>query len=406
MTITSSDIASDVVFDLYDRGTYEAPYDLLRRLRDEAPLYRNDASDFYAVSRYADVSRVLSERDTFISGKGMVFEILKACTDLGMEMPEGLFICEDPPQHTMHRALVSRLFTPKAVNGLEPQIRTLCHEVVDAVRDRPRFDVMAEVAHKIPIRVIAMLLGLPKEDQEELHATFHRTMHVDSDDPDKEALAGIAEAAVWFDRYLDERAANPTDDLMTQLLHMELTDETGETRLLRRDEILTYLTLIASAGSDTTALALGWAMKALGEHPDQREVLAADRGLMPTAVEEVIRYEAVSYHAARFVARDVELYGETVPAGSTMLVLPPAANRDERHFPDPDTFDVTRPAGQHFSFGFGPHFCLGASLARLELRVALDVILDAIPAWSVDADDSAMVVGINTRGWERLTVEV
>jgi cytochrome P450 len=393
-------------FDLFDRATFAEPYEVLRRLRDEAPLYRNDEHDYFAVSRYADVARVLSDRDTFISGNGMTYEVLKACVDMGLEMPDGLFICEDPPHHTMHRALVSRLFTPRAVNDLEPQIRELCLEVVAPLRDQERFDAMGELATRIPIRVIGMLLGLPKADQAELHAVFHRTMHVDSEGADHDALAGIAEAAVWFDRYLEERVENPTDDVMTQLLHMELTDETGQTRTLRRDEILTYLTLIASAGSDTTAMALGWAMKALGEHPEQREALAEDRALMAAAVEETIRYESVSYQAARFVAEDVELHGQTVPAGSTMLVLPPAANRDERQFPDPDRFDIARPPGQNLSFGFGPHFCLGASLARLELRIAVDVVLDAFPAWTVDTESSSLVDGINTRGWERLMVEV
>jgi cytochrome P450 len=402
MAITTS----DVEFDLYDRGTFAAPYDVLRRLRDEAPLYRNEQYDFFAVSRYADVGQVLGDRDTFISGRGMTYEVLKACVDTGLEMPEGLFICEDPPQHTMHRALVSRLFTPRAVNSLEPQIRELCREVVGAVREHSRFDFMTEVANRIPVQVIGMLLGLPKADQAELHAVFHRTMHTDADSPDNDALAGIAESAVWFDRYLEERVENPADDVMTQLLHMELTDEHGETRALRRDEILTYLTLIASAGADTTAMALGWAMNALGDHPDQRAALAADRSLMANAVEEIIRFDAVSYHASRWVAQDVELHGHPVPAGSTMVVLPPAANRDERQFPNPDVFDVQRPVRQNFSFGFGPHFCLGASLARLEMRVALDVVLDTLPAWTVDPEGSSMVSGINTRGWEHLAIEL
>lgn len=396
---------STVEFDLYDRDTFAAPYEVLHRLRDEAPLYRNEQYDFFAVSRYADVAQVLSDRDTFISGNGMTYEVLKACVDMGLEMPDGLFICEDAPQHTMHRALVSRLFTPRAITNLEPQIRALCQEVVAPIRDLSSFDFMTEVANRIPVQVIGMLLGLPKADQAELHAVFHRTMHTDSDGSDDDALAGIAESAVWFDRYLDERVDNPTDDVMTQLLHMELTDETGVTRPLRRDEILTYLTLIASAGADTTAMALGWAMKALGDHPDQREALLADRGLMATAVEEIIRYEAVSYHAARWVARDVELHGQVVPAGSAMVVLPPAANRDDRQFSDPDVFDVQRSGGQNFSFGFGPHFCLGASLARLEMRIALDVILDVVPTWTIDTERSSMVSGINTRGWEHLEVQ-
>jgi cytochrome P450 len=187
---------------------------------------------------------------------------------------------------------------------------------------------------------------------------------------------------------------------------MELTDETGETRPLRRDEILTYLTLIASAGADTTAMALGWAIKALGDNPDERQKLAEDRTLMANAVEEIIRYEAVSYHTTRWVTQDVEFHGHTIPADSTIVVLPPAANRDERQFPKPDTFDIERPSTQNFSFGFGPHFCLGASLARLELRVAVDIILDALPHWAINLDGSSMVSGINTRGWEHLIVEV
>jgi cytochrome P450 len=397
---------SDVQFDMYDREVFASPYEVMRRVRDEAPLYYNEQYDFFAVSRYADVARVLSERETFISGKGMTYDVLKACVEHGLEMPEGLFICEDAPLHGIHRGLVSRLFTPKAVNSLEPQIRELCHEILEPAIGLSSFDFMGEVANRIPIRVIGMLLGLPKADQADLHAVFHQNLHIDAASPHKDALAGIVECAAWFDRYLDERAQNPADDVMTRLLHMELTDETGETRLLRRDEILTYLTLIASAGSDTTALALGWAVQAFGEHPEQLELLARDRALMPNAVEELIRYEAVSYHSCRWVARDVEIHGRTVPAGSAMVVLPPAANRDERQFPNPDDFDIRRSGGQNFSFGFGPHFCLGASLARLELRVALDVMLDLMPHWTVDLDRSSLVPGINTRGWERLAVHV
>jgi cytochrome P450 len=306
----------------------------------------------------------------------------------------------------MHRSLVSRLFTPRAVNALEPQIRDLCVSVTDPLGSLSTFDFMSEVANEIPIKVIGMLLGLPPEDQAELHSLFHQNLHADSSQPDADALAGIAACAEWFDGYLDAREVQPTDDVMTQLLHMELTDEAGESRRLRREEILTYLTLIASAGSDTTAMALGWAIKVLADNPDQRKALIADRGLMPNAVEEIIRYEAVSYHSARLVASDVELHGQVVPAGSAMVVLPPAANRDERKFADPDVFNIGRPPGQNFSFGFGPHFCLGASLARLEMRVALDVFIDSFEEWTVDADAASMVTGINTRGWERLPIEV
>jgi len=191
---------------------------------------------------------------------------------------------------------------------------------------------------------------------------------------------------------------------MTQLLQMELTDQSGVTRKLRRDEILTFLTLVASAGSDTTAMAMGWAIKVLADHPDQRQAVVNDRALVPNAVEEVLRYEPVAYHATRWVAADVAMHGSTVPTGSVVVVLPGAANRDDRHVADAESFDIRRAPGQILSFGFGPHFCLGASLARLELRIALEAILEQFSSWDVDEASAALVPGINTRGWERLPV--
>ena len=396
MTMTPTTIN----YDMFDRDIYASPYPVYRRLRDEAPLYYNEKYDFYAVSRYDDVARVLTDRETFISGKGGVYNIITA----GVEMPEGLFIFEDPPRHTVHRNLVSRLFTPRAVNGLEPQIRDLCAEVLDTLVGAERFDFMSDLALQIPIKVIGMLLGLPRGDQAELHAIFHQTMHADTADPSKPAFEGIVKSAEWFNQYLDARAQSPTDDLMTELLHMELEDETGTRRQLRREELITYLTLITSGGSDTTAQAVGWTAKLLSDHPEQRRELVQDRSLVRNAVEEILRYESVSYHFCRVLADDAEFHGETVPAGSVMVMLPGSANRDERHVADPDRFDIHRDPSQIFTFSFGPHFCLGASLARLELRLVLEAVLDHFPEWTVDEDNARLTEGIDTRGWDTLPV--
>jgi cytochrome P450 len=398
MTVTPTTVS----YDMFDRDIYASPYPVYRRLRDEAPLYYNEQYDFYAVSRFEDVSRVLSDRDSFISGKGGVYNVIRA----GIEMPEGLFIFEDPPQHTMHRALVSRLFTPRAINGLEPQIRELCAEVLDSLAGAERFDFMHGLAMQIPIKVIGMLVGLPRSDQASLHAIFHKNMHVDTDGPSDSALDGIVESAEWFNQYLDWRAEHPADDVMTQLLNMELEDETGERRRLRREEIVTYLTLITSAGSDTTALAIGWAAKLLAEHPEQRRELARDPLLLPGAVEEVLRYESVSYSFCRSVAADAEFHGQTVPTDAVLVVLPGAANRDERHFADPETFDIHREPSQHLTFSFGPHFCIGAALARLEMRLVLKAVLERFPEWTVDHDNVELTKGSDTRGLERLPVSV
>jgi cytochrome P450 len=394
--------ATDIRFDMFDRELYASPYAMYRRLRDEAPLYRNEEYDFWAVSRHEDVGWVLGDRDAFWSRNGSVYQV----ASLRMEMPPGLFIFEDPPLHPIHRSLVSRLFTPRAVSRIEPQINDLFHAAAEALVGRSEFDFVKDFATMLPIAVIGMLLGLPEEDHAELRARFHASQNDDTADPDKEALSGIAEAGRFFMEYLDHRAEHPQDDLMTELLSLEFEDETGTTRTLERVELCTFLTLITGAGSDTTVNALAWAAMLLGEHPDQRRMLVDDPTLIPNAVEEVLRFEPPSYHIARTVAEDVEIHGETVPAGSVIITLPGAANRDERQVPDGDTFDLTRAPVQSFTFSFGPHFCLGASLARLETKIALEAVLQRIPDWTVDRDSSVMTGGIDTRGWDSVLVQV
>jgi cytochrome P450 len=318
-------IGTDVYYDMYDRDIYASPYETYRRLRNDAPLYYNEKYNFYAVSRFADLSRVLTDRDTFILSKGGVFNILSA----GIDIPPGLFIFEDPPLHTVHRSLVARLFTPKAVAALEPQIRQLCSEITDGLVGRERFDFMRDFALRLPVQVIGMLVGVPKADQMSLLETFQKNVHERSADPEAAQLEGILEAAQWFNEYLDWREKNPANDVMTQLLNLEFEDETGVTRKLRRDETVTYLTLITSAGSDTTATAIGWAGKLLSDHPDQRRELVVTPALIPNAVEEVLRCEPPTYHFCRWVVTDAKFHGGTVPAQSILVVVPPAANRDE-----------------------------------------------------------------------------
>lgn len=394
--------STDVYFDMYDRALYASPYPTFQRLRDEAPLYHNEQYDFYAVSRFDDVARVLSERDTFSSANGGVYQVAAA----DIELPEGLFIFEDPPLHTIHRSLVSRLFTPRAISHIEPQIAALFERAAQDLVGAGGFDFVKDFANMLPIQVIGMLLGLPEADYGSLRDHFHRTQNDGTADPGENTLDGIAEAALWFTEYLDHREANPTDDLMTQLLNTEFEDETGETRRLRRDELLTLLILITGAGSDTTVNAISWAGSLLGDHPEQRRRLVEDPGLIPNAVEEVLRYESVSYHIARTTTTDVEIQGEVVPRGSIIVTLPGSANRDERHVSDGETFDVTRKPGQIFTFSFGPHFCLGAALARLETRLAVQAVLERFPDWTVDHDAARLTGGIDTRGWDHLPVEV
>jgi len=251
------------------------------------------------------------------------------------------------------------------------------------------------------MRVIGMLLGIPEEDQEAIRRQADERIRREPGKPHR-YRANHSTDDEFFGDYIDWRAEHPSDDLMTELLLVEFEDETGTVRRLTRGEILTFVKVLASAGNETTNRLIGWTGKVLGEHPDQRRELAADRSLIPNAIEEILRFEPPSINGARFVARDVELYGETVPAGSAMMLLRGAANRDHRMFPpDGDVFDIHRRIDHHLTFGYGIHFCLGAALARLEGRVALDEVLSRFPDWEVDTDhaelDSSLV-----RGWRSL----
>jgi cytochrome P450 len=397
MTATAE--TSDLSYDPYSVDIDADPYPTFARLRDEAPLYRNEQYDFFALSRYEDVERALVDRDTYISGRGGILEIIKA----GIQMPPGILIFEDPPTHTIHRGLLSRVFTPRQVNGLEPKIREFCALSLDPLVGSRGFDFVADLGAQMPMRVIGMLLGIPEDDQEAVRDRGNANLRTKPGEPQK-----VRENFVdgeMFAEYLDWRAEHPSDDIMTQLMNAEFVDETGTTRTLRREEILTYITVVAGAGNETTTRLIGWAGKVLAEHPDQRRELVDDPSLIPNAVEELLRYEPPAPHVGRYVAKSVECHGTTVPEGSAMLLLVGAANRDERRYPGGDRFDIHREIGQHLTFGYGAHYCLGAALARMEARVALEEVLRRFPEWDVDWSQEPHLAPTSTvRGWESMPV--
>ena len=391
---------SDVYYDPYDVAIDADPYPTFQRLREEAPLYYNEPHDFYALSRYEDVERGAVDRDTFISGRGGILELIKA----DIEMPPGVVIFEDPPTHTIHRSLLSRVFTPKKVAALEPKIRDLCAQSLDPLVGSGGFDFVADLGAQMPMRVIGMLLGVPESDQQAIRDQVDRNLRTEAGKPME--VTGDFATGDQFAEYIDWRAEHPSDDIMTDLLHAEFEDETGTVRRLRREELLTYITVVSGAGNETTTRLIGWAGKVLAEHPDQRRALAQDPSLIPNAIEELLRFEPPAPYVGRYVAKDVEIHGQTVPAGNAMLLLLGAANRDERRWPDADQFDIHRNVGSHLTFGYGPPFCLGAALARREGRVALDEVLKRFPEWDLDWDGAKLAPTSTVRGWETLPVLV
>jgi cytochrome P450 len=400
----SAHAAPDIYYDPYDFDIDTDPYPVWKRMRDEAPIYYNERHDFYALTRFADVRRCSVDWSTYISGKGSVLELIRS----GVEIPSGVILFEDPPAHDLHRSLLSRVFTPRRMNAIEPQVRAFCARALDPLVEEGRFDFVRDLGAEMPMRTIGMLLGIPEADQVAIRDAIDEGMRLKDGSSSPQVRADDLGAVMRddFGAYIDWRADHPSDDLMTELLLAEFEDETGTIRRLTRDEVLNYVGLLASAGNETTTRLIGWMGKVLGEHQEQRGQLADNPGLIPGAIEELLRYEAPSPVQARYVTRQVEHHGRTVPAGSVILLLTAAANRDERTFPDPDRFDIHRNIEHHLSFGYGIHFCLGSHLARLEGRIALEEVLKRFPEWDVDWEHAVQAHTSTVRGWESLPVTV
>jgi len=398
----SASATSEVHFDPYDVDLIADPYPTFRRLREEAPLYYNEQYDFYAISRFDDVCKALVDHDTFSSSRGAILELIKA----NIEMPSGMLIFEDPPIHDIHRKLLARMFTPRKINDLEPKIRDFCAQCLDPLVGAGRFDFVADIGAQMPMRVIGMLLGIPEEDQAAIRDHSNAQMRTEAGKPMKHSEDGFVDGSI-FEAYIDWRAEHPSDDIMTELLNVEFEDETGTTRRLTREELLLYVNVVAGAGNETTTRLIGWAGKVLAENPDQRRELAADPTLIPSAIEELLRYEPPAPHVARYVTRDVSYYGQTVPAGAVMMMLIGSACRDHRQFPpDGDVFDIHREVRQHLAFSVGTHYCLGSALARLEGRIALEEILKRFPDWDVDLENASLSPTSTVRGWESMPANV
>jgi cytochrome P450 len=390
-----------VYFDPYDVEINADPYPVFARLREEAPLYYNEQYDFYALSRFSDVNKALVDHETFSSARGAIVELIKA----NIEIPSGALIFEDPPIHDIHRKLLARMFTPRKINALEHKIREFCARALDPLVGTGRFDFVTDLGAVMPMQVIGALLGIPEDDQVMVRDHTNTTLRTKAGKP-MHAEKGIRGTGI-FETYIDWRKDNPSDDIMTELLNVEFTDEHNVTRHLTREELLIYINVVAGAGNETTTRLIGWAGKVLAEHPDQRRQLVENPALISQAVEELLRFEPPAPHVARYVTRDVEYYGQNVPEGSVMMLLIGAAVRDSRQFPpDGEVFDIHREQRQHLAFSVGTHYCLGSALARLEGRIALEEILKRFPDWDVDLTNAKLSPTSTVRGWESMPANI
>jgi cytochrome P450 len=392
--------ADAVYYDPYDVDITANPYPIYARLREEAPIYHNERYDFWAISRHVDVEKAIADWRTFSNQRSDILELMKS----DFAMPEGVMMFEDPPVHTVLRGLMSRVFTPRRMAAIEDQIRQYCINCLDPWVGSDSFDIVAELASMMPMRVIGMLLGIPESEQVSVRDANDANLRTRRGAPMKVASADkIADGRIYAE-YVEWRSHNPSDDLMTALLNVQFEDEDGVTRKLTRKEVLHYTQVVAGAGNETTGRLIGWLAKVLAEHPDQRRQVQDDRDLLLRAVDETLRFEPTGPHVARYATADFELHGTTVPAGSAILLLFGAANRDPARYENPDTFDIHRENISHLTFGKGVHYCLGANLARLEGKVALDELLNRWPEWDIDYATAELAPTSTVRGWEQLRI--
>lgn len=384
-----------LVDELYDPdrpGMHDDPYETYRLLRDEHPCYHNQRRDFWTLTRFDDVLSAARDPETFSSAQGISIEA-------GFSAKPEMLINLDPPRHDELRALVSRAFTPRRIAELEPRIRELTDSLLAQVDPAEPWDLVASLAGPLPAFVIAELCGVPADDHVAFQHWSDTMIRHDPTDPDAARRAQTAgrELYSYIADLVAERRRHPSDDLISGLLAAELDGEH-----LDPLHVQGFCGLLLVAGHETTTNLIGNTVVALAAHPYQAQRAHADTTLIPKAVEEVLRYDGPVQGLARTTTRDVTLHGSTIPEGSKVMLMFAAANRDERAFPEPDTFDIDRNAGRHLAFGFGVHHCLGAALARLETRIALEALLAQLPSQNLTHEPVGWIPHGPVRGPERL----
>jgi cytochrome P450 len=385
-------------FDPYSDVFFDDPYDLYRWMRDESPVYRNENYGFYALSRYDDVVTAHRDWKTFTSTQGITIDMLTDPNGATLALAAtGSIIFMDPPDHDRMRALVSRVFTPKAVADLEPMIRDLVCKYLDQL-DADEIDLVADFSAPFPVEVISVILGVPEADRQQIRHWTDMMLTRDPGDPrpTTEGMEAGLNLGVYIHGLAQEKRRNPTDDMVTGLIEAGLTD----------DEVAGFSLLLAGAGSETVTKLIGNGVVLFGRHPDQWREVQADPARLVPAVEEILRYWAPSQYQGRWSTAETEWHGVTIPANEPVLLITGAANRDERAYPEPDRFDIGRPLKLNVGFGHGIHTCLGAALARLESRVAFEEIGRRWPEYDVDEAGCKRVRMSNVAGYSSVPVRV
>ncbi|MBP1821620.1 cytochrome P450 [Mycobacterium sp. OAE908] len=405
MSATTSEIADGAIeFDPFSEDFFNGAYNTYRRLRDEAPIYYNAKWDFWALTRYDDVAPATKDHETYSSAKGATLDMVKAHDD-AIPVPK-VIISMDPPEHQKMRKLVSKVFTPRAIEAMERMVHEKVYERLESL-DPESFDVVADFSALFPNEIITTMLGVPKEDRDQIRLWLDLLIerHPGEIATTKEGYEAATNTGLYYYDLVQQRRARPEDDMISRLIETEI-ERDGVVEKLTDVDITGFATMLGGAGAETVTKLVGNAMVAFADFPDQWQKLRDDRSKVPAAVEELLRYEAPSQYQVRTATRDVTYYGTTIPEGSAVLLVTGSATRDERMFEEPDRLNIDRERkmGFNLAFGYGIHSCLGAALARMESRIALEALLDFIPEYQVDRSGLRRVAMSNVCGWSNVPV--
>ena len=397
---------STVHFDPFSEDFFNGPFETYRRLRDEAPVYHQQQYGFWALSRYEDVAPAMKDYETYSSAKGVSLDQFLD-PDLYQDLPD-LIIMMDPPDHTRMRKLVNKVFTPRAIAALEPMIRDTVTNFADRL-DPYNFDAVAEFSALFPVEVISTMLGVPPGDRQQIRLWLDKVLERRPGEfrTTPEGMQASIETGIYYLDLVQQRRAVPQDDMISKLTQVVVERDEGGEAGLTDVEIVGFLSLLGGAGAETVTKAIGNAVVNFADNPEQWRMLREDRSVIPSAFEEVLRYEGPSQYNIRYSMREVTLHGRTIPKHSPVMLINGSATRDERMFPDPDRFDITRTqSGHNLGFGYGVHSCLGAALARMEGHIALDILADRMPEFDVQRSDLRRVNMTNVMGYSHVPVHV
>jgi cytochrome P450 len=393
-----------VVFSPVSQEYFENPYEIYRRMRDEAPVYYDEDEDFYALTRHADVAAAFRDHESFSSARGCNLTMVRSD-----EEPQRSIIFMDPPDHRHMRSLLNKAFTPRAIQAQRDTVVELVQHYLSKV-DPDNFDVVQDFSGPFPVEVITRMAGVPEEFRQQVRHWIDKGLECEPGQIDlsEKAMQANIDAGIYYYGLVQERRKNPQDDMISRLIAAEIPGEDGTPRKLDDIEITGFTALLGGAGAETVTKLMGSAVVVFAQHPEQWQLLLDDRSLIPAAVEELLRFVGPVQYNVRYSLTEVELPSGTVPANKPVFLMGAAANRDPRAFDEGETFDITRDRtqAQNLGLGYGIHSCLGAALARLESAIALEHLLDFMPRYEVDFDGLQRTTMQNVAGYHHVPVRV